>query len=343
LAADLDPAGINPSASVPFQEWVTARSAVMSYEGTIAAIRNYGLTFVAGLLTAQGLISFTAENTTGFVPALVKLGILLASLVLIASLCVFEKTCSILQSSAIARARILERRLSMSLTDDMVGVNRQLKRTRYVIALYSAFVLVTVLLGCFILTSAGFGWGWPPVLLIIAGAATLGVIIALENPDDTLFVDWDVNPLCCRAGEPVTITFTNLGPYDVSFHTGAVAWKVKDSSNRELQGQSRAMHHWGQEADDLPIPPGCERRWTWHTPSGHSGRFTLWYTTRWGRPKSEEAPVDVLKKMLKTDEAPVKVLNREPRTIVAPATGDLLWKYPGGPEFLPLPRQIVLK
>jgi hypothetical protein len=60
-------------------EWKEARTIINAIDGQLATLRQYGRSFVAGLLAAQGMIEFPLSSAPAVVPDSVKLGILVAS------------------------------------------------------------------------------------------------------------------------------------------------------------------------------------------------------------------------------------------------------------------------
>jgi hypothetical protein len=256
-------------------EWSAARTIINDLDERITDIRKYGLTIVSALLTAQGLIEIPSSSTSSAVPISVKFAILTVSLVLVMALCLLEKSERLVLISAAARARVLERKLSFSLTEDITFVLNQSWSKRYPSGIYSVFIWTTVGLGFGVLDPSLSGWNWWAIALVIAGVGTTLAMLALERYDDDQLIDFGLDRYTCKAGETVTVTFTNLTDKFIGFNRGQVVWKI---SNSDQDPRWSTPHEVYCCSNRPPVPPGGTREWTWETTGVEPGLYTLWYS-----------------------------------------------------------------
>ncbi len=97
------------------KEWETAREMLLKFDEFGHDLRKYGVSFVAGLLTADSLLGLPSSTLS--VPHLVKFGAMLSVFVLIIALRLTERNYQVFQTAAASRAMKLEKILGLGLTE----------------------------------------------------------------------------------------------------------------------------------------------------------------------------------------------------------------------------------
>jgi len=189
------------------------------YDNNLHDLRKYGFSFITALLAANGLISV---GGTSSVPATVKAAILMATLGLIVALKLLETHYRLFQKAASIRARLLENRLNIDVTNDL-SIFYDLQRWWvYVQALYYGFVGLVLLLGIAIL------WSDKPVLgyTVFAVAVACVLLLYINRRRPTVAYDWSVDKKVLSQNDSVRITFTNLDSKEAGGSTYGLSWEV---------------------------------------------------------------------------------------------------------------------
>lgn len=126
------------------EEWKQCIALLDKFEDRLDAVRKYGFTFIAGLLSANALLG--QVNGT-VIPLPVKLALLWIAAFLILILRVFDRDYQLFQSAIGNRARELENGLGMGLEREILEKYVKLKMWRLTLALYYGFEVVVALLG----------------------------------------------------------------------------------------------------------------------------------------------------------------------------------------------------
>ena len=280
------------------EEWKEARSVLGAFDNNLHDLRKYGFSFVTALLAASGLLS---QGSSGYVPP-VKATILVATLGLIVALRLLDKHYRLFQEAAAVRARLLESRLNLDLTDD-IGVYYSLQAFwKYIQLLYLAFVSLTFLVGVAVL------WGNPSLILaLLASSLASGVLVLIIDLEkSSALSDWSVDNKIVSKGVPVRITFTNLNPAN-----------ARDLKRPDQGVRGKFKVSWSVEREEEPgvaIDPGVkgqtadlfyfeDRDWLWKTDGDKvtAGLYRLTMTADLAEPKAH-----------RTDRGRFRILKKTP-------------------------------
>jgi len=222
-----------------FNEWQEARSIMARFDNNLHDLRKYGFTFVTALLAANGLLS---QGGSSVIPASVKAAILMATLGLIVALKMLETHYRLFQNAASIRARVLENRLNIDITNDLSFFYDLQEWWAYVQALYYGFVGLVMLLGVAIL------WGDRPLLgfTLIAGLLACFLLWLINRRKPTSVYDWSVDKKILNAKDSVRITFTNLDGNDHEPARYGLSWGVGRLSDN---GTVQPVPGAGSQAD----------------------------------------------------------------------------------------------
>jgi hypothetical protein len=149
-------------------EWKAARQVISDTEGELADLRKYGATFLAGLLTAQGIVEIPLMGATGYVPPLVKLVIVLSSQLLVCALFVLERPLRLIGRTAAHRAIVLEVQLNLGLTKEISASYRIHRPWNYIDGAYSVYLVAAGALGFFVLNPVSVMIGLPTLIDVSA-------------------------------------------------------------------------------------------------------------------------------------------------------------------------------
>jgi hypothetical protein len=254
-----------------FNEWQEARSILARYDNNLHDLRKYGFSFITALLAANGLISVGGTST---VPATVKAAILMATLGLIVALKLLETHYRLFQKAASIRARLLENRLNIDVTNDLSLFYDLQRWWRYVQALYYGFVGLVLLLGIAIL------WSDPVVLgyTVFAVAVACVLLLYINENRPTVGYDWSVDKKIVNQNDSVRITFTNLDAKDAGDSTYGLTWEVSKLTDqgapqpmKGCSGQAQAQLKYFGSHDFLwsaGVDPGLYRLRVSHSKGG---------------------------------------------------------------------------
>lgn len=253
------------------KEWETARTLLSFFDDKSHDLRKYGFSFITALIAADGLILSIVDPDKTW-PNEVKFAILFVNILLIVGLAIIDRNYHVIQRAANTRARVLERRLNLELSEVITQRFWYARVGSLTTVLYLLFVVAVMFLGFFALSPEGIYWA----LLVICGIIAMGVIIVVllyirvEYPYGK--IDWTVDRLRCTRKDKVYITLTNLnrdGEETLKFPTGVkeseVMWVVrKEGDTTSASGES------GKITTKLEIEPGDSYTWFWEAdvPSG---------------------------------------------------------------------------
>lgn len=208
-------------------EWKTARDVFDKFDDRISDLRKFGFTFLSGLIAADALTKlWNAPDDR------IRLGVVGITLLLTVALMVLDKDYELFQYAAGIRAKILEVRLNLELTET-IGFRSGMDKFRYyVLAVYLAFAGVAGLVGILLFyTEVTYLWATSVFTII---AAVFICLINRIQPNLERQVDWSFDRTTCELGEKVRITVTNLCPENpVSFPKGKSAWVVRKEGRIE--------------------------------------------------------------------------------------------------------------
>ena len=151
-----------------FEEWKQCVDLLDKFEDRLDAVRKYGFTFIAGLLSADALLG--QVSGTVIAPS-TKLVVVWIAAFLLLILRVLDRNYQLFQSAIGSRARSLERELGMGLELSIIEKYVALKMWRFTNALYYGFEFLVLLLGVAIV--------WGDELLVVL--AVLGPVIAMVS------------------------------------------------------------------------------------------------------------------------------------------------------------------
>jgi hypothetical protein len=187
------------------------------------------------------------------IPPRVKVGVILATLLLIVGIRLIDRHYNLFQEAAMLRIRIIERSLNLELSDAIAF--RVTRFWLYVDWLYYLFAGATGLLGVFIL--------YPDVRDVIAITFATAIVIAAiigigkssRLKPQVELLDWRIDRLVVRRGEDVHITLTNLNKGPLPIESGVV-WSVV------AQGNIRSVIHEEKSDTAITIPGDDSYTWT---------------------------------------------------------------------------------
>ena len=258
------------------QEWSQARATVQSVDTTLTDLRKYGLSFVAGLLTAQGLTEVAGSPTSSYVPYSVKLAIIVVSLLLILAMVAIERVNRAVQRAAAYRARSLERHLGMELTDDIANFYEAYSVLDWIDFLYLLFIVATGALGLAILNAGAWSWNWATICDIVATGAALGMVFVIGPRRKDEVIDWTLDRYRCNQGDRLTILATNFSSLTVKASAGDAVWSVEGLP--EDKGKKGVWRN-----DDQGIPPNGTRVWILTTGDLEPGVYPFRIMVRVGK------------------------------------------------------------
>lgn len=202
MAKQDDPSGPH------FQEWVQTRGVISAADTNLDSIRKLGISLITALLTANAFL--LPGNVTGVtaLPASLKFGVLLATLLMLGAVAVIDRNYQVLQQAAATRALVLERELDLELTEVITQ-----RYTQNNVGLI--FHAIYVLIGAAVLTLGYFVLGITPlfgVLAVIWIAWSALVLLISLNLRTSRGVDWSLDTAYLSSGGTFCIMVTNLYP-----------------------------------------------------------------------------------------------------------------------------------
>jgi hypothetical protein len=257
------------------KEWEEARNVLSEFDERAHDLRKFGFTFVTGLLTAEALL---ITGPAAAVADTVKLAVMLGTLVLIVALRLVERYYKVFQEAASIRARIIETRLNLELTDviaDRYRFRRGFSQENFVDATYLGFAIVVLVLGYSILPRY-LANILPIVALIALSAVRYAIVLSYPYGRE----DWTLDRLECKKGQKIRITLTNLDhKKSISFpdpHTGKLVCTIKKADCEEGFYPINAKI-------DVSIAPLNNYTWLWDTSGVQSGIYRV-VPRKWNEP-----------------------------------------------------------
>jgi hypothetical protein len=243
-------------------EWQEARSIIARFDNNLHDLRKYGFSFITALLAANGLLSV---STSAPVSDGVKAGVLITTLGLIVTLKLLDMHYRLFQRSAAMRARMLEQRLNIDITNDLSFFYGLEKWWTYVQDLYYGFVALTVMIGVAIL------WGHPLLIILLVVAALVAALLirTIERTKPTPAGDWSVDNKILSVDTPLRITYTNLVSSDAKAPaTFNLSWEIRSMS-------SPSGDTWKGGAMNVPLQEFGGYDWLWETNGVQPGLYIL--------------------------------------------------------------------
>ena len=251
------------------KELEQARDSLKAFDDRLHDIRKYGFSFVTALLTAQSILipalgSGSAGNSS--IGDFVKLGVLSVTLLLIGALRVLEYMYMSFNEATATRARVIERRLNMELTEVITARYAWAKLGWLATYLYVLFALGVLGVGFFVLPL------YYEIALLLFTAMAIAVILELRvvQLDYTAHghEDWSIDRLQCKVGESVGLTLTNLGEDELPVRVGDFIFKV-------VREDDWSEVHEEKSVVDITIGPENNFTWYWHTKKSSGGKKVI--------------------------------------------------------------------
>ena len=201
-------------------EWKSAREIFNEVDDHQHDLRKYGFTFLSTLIAADSL-------TTLFITAgdRVVFAVVGVTLILTVALSLFDRRYELFKHAVAIRAKILETRLNLELTETISYRSRMDNFEGYVFWIYATFATVAGIVGSIILFPKLNLLG----IVIITGIAIIALIeINKIKPNLTGLVDWSLDRVSCKQGEKLRITATSLCPdISVSYGANETLWEIR--------------------------------------------------------------------------------------------------------------------
>jgi hypothetical protein len=268
------------------KEWDKAREVLKDYDTRLHELRKYGFSFVTALLTAgsfitQAISSSLSESTSGTtsvetsapIPGIFNLGVFVVTLMLIVALHLLDRNYRAYQQAAYNRAKVLERKLNLELSETIEEKHGRDKIDRHVWYVYVIFIVVVAGLGIAILYPY-----W--VLMSFLAACAIGALWFMNRQNRELklrykkpykkqfkegklsvklqkkleileYADWTISPLECTRDDMIRIALNNMGDGPIVFDEGEVIWEIKNEYGDVVRTQKAdksmtvyASHVW---------------------------------------------------------------------------------------------------
>jgi len=247
------------------KEWEQTRDVLKTFDDKIHDLRKYGFTFVTGLLAVQGiLLPWTPASPTqqpSGIPDEAKLGVLIATILLIIVLRWFDGNYQGYVYGASLRARVIERFVNYELTDQ-IAVRYQADRLWVAkVVLYAGFTAATIGLGIAILPTHR---DWIEYLAIGALFESL-LYYFLASPHRLRGSigqdDWSLDRIRCKANEEVRIMVTNFNTPNSFGRDGVIRWG-RNQKTWEIRDHTDTPMYWEEAQHDINIEPGFSYMWS---------------------------------------------------------------------------------
>lgn len=208
-------------------EWKVARDMLDKFDDRINDLRKFGFTFLSGLIAADALTKLWAAPDDR-----IRLSVVIITLLLTVALMVLDKNYILFQDAAAIRAKILEVRLNLELTETISFRSRIDRFRYYVLSVYLAFAFVGGGIGILLFyTKVDY---FVATIVSIAVAVLLICLINRIHPNSERQVDWSFDQTTCEKGEAIRIMATNLCPKEaVSFPKGKPVWVIRKEGETE--------------------------------------------------------------------------------------------------------------
>jgi len=246
------------------KELEQARDSLKAFDDRLHDIRKYGFSFITALLAAQSILIPAVDSGSAgssSISDFVKLGVLSVTLLLLVALRVLEYMYMSFNEATATRARVIERRLNMELTEVITARFRWAKLGLWAICLYIFFALGVLGVGFFVLPLDY------EIVLVFFTAMVIAAILELREVQLDFTAhgteDWTIDKLQCKVGESVGLTLTNLGGDPLPVRVGDFIFKV-------VREDDWSEVHEEKAAVDITIGPENNFTWYWDTKK-HSG------------------------------------------------------------------------
>lgn len=268
------------------KEWETAREILNNFDQRLHDLRKFGFTFITALLSVDAII-FVNWIKNVELPEYIKLAVLLVTLLLIVTLLLVDRNYQVFQRAAATRAKILERKLNLELTE-VIAQNYDKNNVQgYVTMIYVFFTGGVFLLGLVSLSD--------PYVIFILLIAWIGAVCATYGVNNKIgmcypygTVDWTIDRLQCNSGETIQITLTNLSDEEEipkkPFLPGTIMWQIVREDDGKVIETEKIDHPLSISAED-------SRTWLWKTKGVKAGIYRVHriILDKEGQPKKELA------------------------------------------------------
>ncbi len=191
------------------EEWKECRDVFKTWDERLHDLRKYGFSFITALLAAQVILLPASSGDSA--PNGVKFAVLIATLILIGALHCMDKGYRVFQEATMTRAKVLERRLNLELSETIANrsVRHFIRST--VVLIYGLFSLATCILGGAALTPTD-----PAYIVFIgclggvSGVVTFLPLLILPQRYENGSQDWTISPLQMNSEAFIQVTLTNL-------------------------------------------------------------------------------------------------------------------------------------
>ena len=236
-----------------FQEWTSCRDVIAKLDDRLTDLRKYGFTLVTALFAVGGLISKWMGTSGTILTPSVQFGVVFVTLILIVTLYLIDDMYLSEQRAAEFRARILETRLNLELTQTTSNLYKRGSMGKGIKVVYIAFLIGATLLGIFVLSSLSSSAPLPTTIVTSSSSAntsintnnsstvassssssnaiTVGsspattVIASTTTPSSVINVAVTTNPLS-SVTTGTTVTSTSLPTYSDSWHINSKAYPL---------------------------------------------------------------------------------------------------------------------
>lgn len=232
-------------------EWEKIRELFKDYDDRLHELRKYGFSFVTALLTvgvfatkaitsaitgsaaegtANATVAAQASTNGGADPNLFNLGLFIVTLMLILALHFFDKNYRVFQEAALTRAKVIERKLNLELSETIsgrYGRDRILHRVLYVYLLL--IVGVGVLGGCILYPEWTLIYWLSGCVIFVLGVVIFqNTLSVMFKKDKNIFLkeDWTISPLEFTTTDEFRVTLNNLGISPISVGKNELIWKI---------------------------------------------------------------------------------------------------------------------
>ncbi len=218
---------VQTSNDYAFDEWKEARHVIEKFDDRQHDLRKYGFTFLSALIAADSLTKLFSG-----VDDRIRIAVISVTLLLTVALRILDKSYSLFMEAASVRAKVLEVKLNLELTEGISYRYQKDKFYLYSLMVYESFAIVSGLVGMLIM--------YPNFLLCVIVGVLVGIsvivilfvhrlTINLENA-----IDWSFDRIECIMGEKIRIVATNLCPKtDLSYDAGATVWEIRKEGEEQ--------------------------------------------------------------------------------------------------------------
>ena len=215
------------SSDFGIDEWKNARELSKDVDGQQHDLRKYGFTFLSALIAADSLTKLFYDADERII-----LGVVGVTLLLTVALSLFDRRYELFKHAIAIRAKILEARLNLELTETIHYRSKMDNFEGYVFWIYATFAAVAGIVGVFVLYPRLYS-------SVLVALLTITAVIALYaicriKPNLSGLVDWSLDRVCCKQGEKVRVTATNLCPdRTATYEANAIIWEIRKEGETE--------------------------------------------------------------------------------------------------------------